>query len=633
MADLLGEEGPLATHIKGFAPRRPQQEMAEAVRKALKEKQILVTEAGTGTGKTYAYLVPALLSENKIIISTGTKHLQDQLYHRDLPLVKAALGVSAQTCLLKGRANYLCLHRLYLLVQERSIEEGALAANLAKIQQWARRTRTGDISELSKIPENSPLWPRVTSTVDNCFGQDCPVFSECYFMVARRQAQDADILVINHHLLLSDIVLQEKGYGDVLPMAAAYIIDEAHQLPEVASRFFGQQVNSRQLLELIHDSRAKYLDDPSGMANIRDICHQLEQVTVDFQATLGAKEHRFAWREAIDTRSVALALENLSTTLANLELELKLVADRDKGLENCYKQAGKLQAQLAVFSQQPNDDWVYWFETRSRSFILSASPLDIGENFHAYMARQQASWIFTSATIAVGECFEHFNQQLNLVPTVTYRWESPFDFRQQALLYQPAGLPDPHDPHYIDAVIEAVLPVLIASQGRAFLLFTSHQALKKAYDLLRNKILFPLLVQGSAPRSELLTSFRSLGNAILLGTSSFWEGVDVRGSALSCVIIDKLPFASPSEPLLQARIDAIRRRGGNPFMDYQLPHAIVQLKQGVGRLIRDAHDRGLLMLCDPRLHNKSYGWLFLKSLPNMPRTQDIADVKAFFAKV
>jgi ATP-dependent DNA helicase DinG len=630
VADILGESGPLASHLKGFSPRRQQQEMAEAVVSALEGRQTLVTEAGTGTGKTYAYLVPVLLSGVKVIISTGTKHLQDQLYHRDLPLVKEALGVSVRVSLLKGRANYLCLHRLYLFVEEGKAGRGALAANLAKVQQWARRTRTGDIGELSGIPEDSPLWPRVTSTADNCFGQDCPAFSECHLMTARRQAQEADILVINHHLLLSDIALQEEGYGDLLPMAEAYILDEAHQLPEIASHFFGQRLSSRQLVELAHDSVAEQLNDAPDMSSIRDTCQRLEKAAADFHLALGVRERRFAWREVADTRAVTLALEKLSIALADLEVELELAAVRGKGLENCFKRAGNLQEQLAVFSQKPNNDFVYWFETRNRSFTLSASPLEIGENFHTYMERRQAAWIFTSATIAVGECFDHFNRQLNLESTVTRRWESPFNFQRQALLYQPTGLPDPHDSGYTNAVIEAVLPVLAASQGRAFLLFTSHRALKEAHGLLQERISFPLLVQGSAPRSELLTRFRVLGNAVLLGTSSFWEGVDVRGDALSCVIIDKLPFASPGEPLLQARLDAIRHRGGNPFMDYQLPHAIIQLKQGVGRLIRDIHDRGMLMLCDPRLRSKPYGRLFLRSLPSMPQTQDMADVEAFF---
>lgn len=632
VAEILGEEGPLASHLKGFAPRRQQQEMAEVVARALEERQILVTEAGTGTGKTYAYLVPVLLSGDKVVISTGTKHLQDQIYHRDLPLVKDALGVSARVSLLKGRANYLCLHRLYLFAQEGNTGRGALAANLTKVQQWARRTRTGDISELSGIPEDSPLWPRVTSTADNCFGQDCPAFSECHLMTARRQAQEADILVINHHLLLSDMALQEEGHGDLLPMAEAYILDEAHQLPEVASRFFGQRVSSRQLMELARDSIAEQVNDAPDMPSIRDICQRLEKSTADFHLALGARERRFAWREVANTRTVAVALEKLSMALADLEVELELAAVRGKGLENCFRRSGNLQGQLAVFSQEPDNNFVYWFETRHRSFTLSASPLETGENFQAYMERRQAAWIFTSATIAVGECFDHFNRQLNLTPTVTRRWESPFNFQQQTLLYQPTGLPDPHVSGYTHAVIEAVLPVLAASQGRAFLLFTSHRALKEAYDLLQNRTSFSLLVQGSAPRSELLTRFRTLGSAVLLGTSSFWEGVDVRGDALSCVIIDKLPFASPGEPLLQARIDAIRHGGGNPFMDYQLPHAVIQLKQGVGRLIRDTHDRGLLMLCDPRLRSKPYGRLFLRSLPNMPQTQDIADVEAFFAK-
>ncbi|ABA57858.1 Helicase c2 [Nitrosococcus oceani ATCC 19707] len=629
-AELLGEDGPLARQIEGFTPRRPQQEMAEVVAKALEGKQTLVTEAGTGTGKTYAYLVPALLSGIKVIISTGTKHLQDQLYHRDLPLVKNALGISSRVALLKGRSNYLCLHRLHLFTQEGEASHGRLAGDLVKAQLWARQTSTGDISELGGVADDSPVWPRITSTADNCFGQGCPSFSKCHLMAARRQAQEADILVINHHLLLSDMALQEEGHGDLLPPAKAYILDEAHQLPETASRFFGRRVSGRQLLELARDSGAEQRNDAPDMLAIRDACQWLEKTVADFRLALGLGERRLAWRKVADMPPVALALEQLSRALADLEVELEPAAVRGKGLEHCFKRCGSLREQLAMFAEEASEDFVYWFEAYSRSFILSASPLEISENFQAYMECRPGAWIFTSATMAVGEHFDHFNHQLGLEMPASYRWESPFDFQRQALLYQPVGLPEPHDSGYTQAVIEESLPVLEASRGRAFLLFTSHRALKEAYSLLKDRIAFPLLVQGSAPRSELLRRFRALGNGVLLGTSSFWEGVDVRGEALSCVIIDKLPFASPGEPLLQARIEAIRRQGGNPFMDYQLPNAVIQLKQGVGRLIRDVHDRGVLMLCDPRLRSKSYGRLFLKSLPSIAQSQDIKEVEAFF---
>jgi ATP-dependent DNA helicase DinG len=432
--------------------------------------------------------------------------------------------------------------------------------------------------------------------------------------------------------LLSDMALHEEGHGELLPSAEAYILDEAHQLPEVASHFFGRRASSRQLLELVRDSRAEQLSDAPEMTGIQAAGHRLEKASADLRLALGLGDRRLAWQDVAAAPAVAAALEGLSLALADLEAELEPAAIRGKGLENCLKRCGALQERLAIFSQGGSDDFVYWFETRNQAFILSASPLEIREHFQAYMERRHAAWIFTSATLAVGERFDHFSQQLGLELTVTRRWESPFDFRRQALLYHPPGLPDPSAPMYTQEMIEAVLPVLTASQGRAFLLFTSHRALKEAAHLLADRLPFPLLVQGEAPRSELLGRFRTLGNAILLGTSSFWEGVDVRGEALSCVIIDKLPFASPGEPLLQARIDAIRRRGGNPFMDYQLPAAIIQLKQGIGRLIRDVHERGVLVLCDPRLQSKPYGRLFLRSLPKMRQSQDMIDVAAFFAR-
>jgi len=629
-SEILAADGLVARHVAGFAPRPQQQAMADAVASALHDKGVLVAEAGTGTGKTFAYLVPALLSGKKVIISTGTKNLQDQLYHRDLPLVRKALGVPVTTALLKGRANYLCLHRLELGEQRAAGSRQMLDA-LVRVRSWAGRTRSGDIAELSELAEDAPIWPVVTSTVDNCLGQECPHWSDCFMAKARRQAQAADILVVNHHLLFADMALRDEGFGEVLPGAHALILDEAHQLPEVASNFFGLSLSSRQLMELAGDTVTEQVREASDMASLRDVADALQTAVRDLRLALGRGSRRAVWHQVAAEDNVKKAVERVECTLAELEQTLKPAAERGKGLDSCWRRSMALAERLALLKEAESESYVRWFETFATAFALHLTPMDIAESFHARMEEYRAAWVFTSATLAVGDSFEHFVSRLGLTEASTARWDSPFDFEHQALLYLPKGLPRPGAPDHTVAVVDAARPVLKASRGRAFLLFTSHRALQQAAELLEDTLEFPLLVQGSMPRAELLKRFRDLGNAVLLGTGSFWEGVDVRGEALSCVIIDKLPFASPDDPVLQARIQALREHGGNPFIEYQLPNAVIALKQGVGRLIRDVDDRGVLMLCDPRVSTHSYGRVFINSLPPMPRTQDLHDVRRFFA--
>ena len=631
--ELLGPDGPLAQHVTGFAPRRQQQEMAEAVAQAIDDYGVFVAEAGTGTGKTYAYLVPALLSGKKVIISTGTKNLQDQLFHRDLPVVRKALSTPVTAALLKGRANYLCLHRLDMSELEGRFNAREQLAELVRIRTWAGRTHSGDIAEIDDIPEDSPIWPQVTSTVDNCLGQECPSFNDCHVLKARRGAQEADLVVINHHLLFADMVLRDEGFGELLPGANAVILDEAHQLPETASNFFGLSLGSRQFLELARDARTEQIKEAGDMAELASAADRLEKATRDFRLALGTNSRRGTWKELADNPNVAPALQALREQLALLSEQLEPAAARGKGLENCAKRCIELQDRLNRLTDTAPDNHVHWFETYTRAFTLNLTPIDIADTFRGHRQRQKSAWIFTSATLTVGNSFDHFAARMGLHDALMERWDSPFDFSRLALLYLPANMPDPNDKAHTAAVVTASLPVIEASGGRAFMLFTSHRALQEAAALLQGKANFPLLIQGSAPRGELLERFRRLGNAVLLGTSSFWEGVDVRGPALSCVIIDKLPFASPADPVLQARIEAIRLQGGNPFGDYQLPQAVIALKQGVGRLIRDVNDRGILMLCDARLLSKSYGRIFLDSLPAMPRTRELTDVQWFFAEL
>jgi ATP-dependent DNA helicase DinG len=633
VAALLGPEGPLAKQIPGFAPRLSQQKMAEAVATALAESRMLVVEAGTGTGKTYAYLVPALLAGARVIISTGTRHLQDQLYQQDLPVVRRALAVSARIALLKGRSNYLCRYRLQTIEESGRLATREQVADLRRVRAWARRTRYGDIAELAEVSETSALWPRVTSTVDNCLGQDCPQFSDCFLAKARREASAADVLIINHHLFCADMALRETGFAELLPGAEIVILDEAHQLPEIASHFFGKSLSGYQLSELARDTVVEQLRDAADFVDLRRRAEALDPAVAMLREALGLGDRRVLWREVAGRSSVREAVERTTDALERLREALKEAAPRGKGLESCYRRSEDLAARLALLTgMEEQPDSVRWLETRGRGFGLSLTPLDIAHTFRARLGTQPSAWVFTSATLAVGDAFTHFAARLGLDDYDALRLDSPFDFVGNTLLYHPTGLPDPAAPQYTTALLEAVLPVLFASRGRAFLLFTSHRALQEAAGWLVGRMDYPLLIQGQAPKAALLREFRALGNAVLLGTASFWEGVDVRGEALSCVVIDRLPFAAPGDPVLQARIESLRRQGDDPFVSYQLPQAVIALKQGAGRLIRDVTDRGVLVLGDPRVISKPYGRVFLDSLPPMPRTRDLQRVEAFFGQ-
>jgi len=629
--ELLGAHGALARHVPGFMPRAAQQRMADAVAAAILSRDKLIVEAGTGTGKTFAYLLPAVHSGKKIIISTGTRHLQDQLFHNDLPVVREALKAPIATALLKGRTNYLCLHRLALASSEgRNLTRRQLH-ELELVRAWSGRTRSGDIAGLGEIPEDSAVWPRVTSTVDNCLGQECESFRDCFVVRARRAAMEADVLVINHHLLFADMVLREEGFGELLPGGDAIIVDEAHQIPEVASVFFGTSISSHQLHDLIRDVQIESLREAADMPGLPEAALQLEGSLRRIRLALGQADRRIGWSDFGDDNPVQEPLQELVAGLTRLAEGLQVASERGKGLESCRQRATAVLDRLRILLDQPTEEYIPWFETQRQSFRLNMTPLNVAPALTKALEGLPGAWIFTSATLAVGADFGHFASRLGLEQARTLQLESPFDYEHNALLYLPEAMPDPAARDYTQAVVECARRVLGASRGRAFLLFTSHTALQEAAKLLEGSVPYPLLVQGAAPRADLLERFRRLGNAILLGTSSFWEGVDVRGDALSCVIIDKLPFASPGDPVLKARSDALRRQGRNPFVDYQLPNAVIALKQGAGRLIRDVSDRGVLVLCDPRLRQRSYGRVFLDSLPRMRRTGTLQDIHDFFA--
>jgi ATP-dependent DNA helicase DinG len=629
----LGEEGPLGRTVPGFSPRAPQQQMAAAVAAGIEAEHKLIVEAGTGTGKTFAYLMPALDSGKKIIISTGTRHLQDQLYRHDLPVVRDALQAPVHIALLKGRSNYLCHHRLALAASEGRSLSRQQARDLETIRAWSGRTRSGDISGLAEVSEHSVLWPRVTSTIDNCLGQECEYFQECFVVKARRKALEADVVVINHHLLFADMVLKEEGFGELLPGVDVFIIDEAHQLPEVASLFFGTRIGSHQLLDLVRDIQVEHLREAGDMAELPEAASKLEGVVRRFRLALGSGDRRAAWTDIAGDEQVRELLQELAALLSQLVEWLEQAAGRGKGLESCWQRSRVLSESLDLLVEGSGSEYIHWFETQRQAFRLNLTPLNVAPGFTRALEVLPRTWVFTSATLAVGDSFTHYTSRLGLDDADTLLLQSPFDYRHNALLYLPREMPDPNDRGYTHAVVARAREVLAASRGRAFMLFTSHSALQEAASLLEGTIDFPLLVQGTAPRTDLLEQFRRLGNAVLLGTSSFWEGVDVRGDALSCVIIDRLPFASPGDPVLQARIESLRQQGRNPFIDYQLPNAVIALKQGIGRLIRDTNDRGVLVLCDPRLSRRSYGRVFLNSLPDMPRTRDPEAISAFFSGV
>ncbi len=629
---LLGEGGRLSRHIPGYAVRDGQLAMAAAVQRALDRREVLVAEAGTGIGKTFAYLVPALCSVGKVIVSTGTKHLQDQLFRKDLPMLLDALDLRVDAVLLKGRANYLCLHRLEQALQgsrQRGHQDFRL---LRELDDWRRITDSGDRVDFPLVAEDHPIWPRVTSTVENCLGQECPDYGKCFVVRARKAAHDADMVVINHHLFCADLALKDIGFGELLPVADAIVIDEAHQLPETAIRFFGDSLSSRQLQELARDTLFEARTEAPDMPDLIDLADALPVAVNRFRLTLGTQPRRAAWSPMLGRPRVEAAWRELQQGLEALIAQLEEAATRSQGLHACFRRAQLLLAQAKELETM-QDDRIQWFETSRQGFVLNNTPFEVADTFRKHMEQFDAAWIFTSATLAVGRDFGHFTGRLGLENYTTGQWESPFDYENNVLMLLPQGMPLPFDSGYTRKVCELALQLIEVTAGGVFLLFTSHRALDEAQTLLRHRLDREMLVQGDAPRQDLIDRFRAAGDAVLLGTSGFWEGVDVQGAALSCVIIDKLPFASPGDPVMEARLAAMKKRGGNPFIDYQLPQAVIGLKQGAGRLIRGVEDRGLLVLCDPRLTGKPYGRRFLDSLPTMPVTRDIGDAVYFLKNI
>jgi ATP-dependent DNA helicase DinG len=630
--EVFGPRGPLARTLPDFTPRRSQLAMASRVALALENRAPLVVEAGTGTGKTFAYLVPALLSGKRVLISTGTRTLQDQLFNKDLPLVAAAIGVPARVALLKGRSNYLCSYRLKQVGGQKSLA-GTRDRTLARVERWAGITRTGDLAEVPDMGDAHPLWPQITSTRDNCLGARCADIGKCHVVDARRKAIDADIVIVNHHLLLADLALKEDGFGDLLGAADAVILDEAHQIPDLATQFFGTRLGSRQVELLVRDARHELVLSRAPVTVLSAEIGSVEKALAVL-ANILRDTPRPDWLAA-DT-PLADAAQDMSRSLRELAAALN-EHSRDPGIAQCAARATELASRLDAVVHAEENEGARSVEITQRGFTLSLLPFDIAARFASMADGTRAAWVFTSATLSVGEDFAHFTSRLGLNDAETLAIASPFDFETQALLYLPSQLPDPGAATHTNAVVDVAVPLIEASAGGAFVLFTSHRALQRAAQLLRDRWTeladFPLLVQGEAPREQLLRTFRESGNAVLLGTASFWEGVDVKGDALRLVIIEKLPFSSPDDALTKARIEHLKANGGNAFREYQLPEAALALKQGVGRLIRSETDRGVVVICDPRLIDKPYGRVFRASLPPMPVTRAAADAEKFLRRI
>jgi probable ATP-dependent helicase HI_0387 len=627
--DVFSIDGDLSRHIKGFRPRDEQLEMAQVVAEAIESKSTVIVEAGTGTGKTFAYLAPVLLAGKKTIISTGSKNLQDQLFNRDLPAIKKALGYSGKIALLKGRSNYLCLERLDQVIAQGVLGDKSVLTDLSKVRRWNNSTQSGDLSECIELAEDSPILPQLTSTSESCLGSDCPNYAECYIAKARKKALNADLVVVNHHIFFADMAVKENGFGELIPNAEAIIFDEAHQLPDIASQYFGQSLTSRQLFELCKDINIVYRTELKDMQQLGNIADTLQKIIQDFRLLLGEGNQRGNWRDLSKQSMVAKAFNLLQEKLEFLSEVIKLVLGRSQTLDSIFERLEAIKVQLERLAETNVVGYCYWYETIGRQFGLHITPLTVADKFGSQVANKEAAWIFTSATLAVGADFQHFCQRLGISPHKQKILPSPFNYCEQALLCVPRYLPPTNRPNTLTALGEILLPLIEANQGRCFVLCTSYAMMRGLAEYFRAQSELSILLQGESAKTQLLTQFVEEKHSVLVATSSFWEGVDVRGDALSLVIIDKLPFTAPDEPLLKARIEDCRLQGGDPFNDIQIPEAVIALKQGVGRLIRDVTDRGAVVICDNRLVTRAYGETFLKSLPDAKRTRDLRKVVQF----
>ncbi len=630
LSHIFSLNGQLSQNIKDFSPREEQLSMAQAVGDTIYNKSSLVIEAGTGTGKTLAYLAPVLLFNKKTIISTGSKNLQDQLFNRDLPAIKKALNFTGKIALLKGRANYLCLERLDQVIAQGVLGDKSVLTDLSKVRKWNNSTKTGDFTECVELAEDSPIISQLTSTTESCLGADCPNYNECYVAAARRKALNADLVVINHHLFFADMAVKETGFGELIPHAEVIIFDEAHQLPDIASQYFGQSLTSRQLFDLCKDINIVYRTELKDMLQLGSTSDTLLKVVQDFRLLLGEENNtRGNWREFYKQSAVKKAFDLLQEKINFLSEVIKLTLGRSQTLDSIFERVESIKSQLKRLTETNIVGFCYWYEGNGRQFSLHITPLTVADKFGEQLKIKEAAWIFTSATLEVGGTFNHFCQRLGIEHATQKILHSPFNYPEQSLLCVPRYLPTTNKTHTLTSLGEMLLPVIEANKGRCFVLCTSYTMMRGLAEYFREKSMLSILVQGETSKGKLLEQFTYTSHSVLVATSSFWEGIDVRGDALSLVIIDKLPFTAPDDPLLKARIEDCKLQGGDPFNDIQIPEAVITLKQGVGRLIRGVSDRGVVIICDNRLVMRNYGETFLKSLPNSSRTRDLNKVIQF----
>ena len=633
VVDILGENGVFAKKLEGFKVRHVQLQLADQIAQTIENNTTLIAEAGTGTGKTFAYLVPAIIKNKKTIVSTGTKNLQEQLFYRDLPKLLKIMDLKPKTRLLKGRNNYVCVYHLQKALHSRLAHNPDYAISLKTIIDWSLKTTVGDKAELEEIPENDYVWRYATSTAENCLGSECPSYNECFVMKARRRALDADILVVNHHLLFADMALKQEGFGELLPDAEVIILDEAHQIPEIASRFFSQSFSSYQCVDLLNDIKKEAGEVTGAFAAVSKQHDNVEQALRDIYLQFSQGKDTDTLDKLLAKKANKEHIELLQKAMAELAEALKPLASQSKGLESCFLRSEALLVFIDDILGKHQADFIYWYENRNKYFVFHKTPIDISDPLSQFRSENEAAWILTSATLAVNQSFSHFQKETGFIESETLLLDSPFDYAKNALIYVPKEVPDANDIEFNRRICEHVLPLIEQTKGGVFFLFTAHKALNNAATFFQEKLDKPLFVQGQGSRHQILADFTDAGNGVLLGAASFWEGVDVAGSNLSCVIIDKLPFAHPDNPVLQARINKIVENGGNAFFDYQLPKAIIALKQGVGRLIRTETDKGILVICDKRIMTKGYGRQFINSLPKMSKTNKLEKIFNSFAKI
>lgn len=645
---VFAPDGRLAAAMPDFEPRAGQIEMAAAVARVFEDGGVLLAEAGTGTGKTLAYLVPAILNRERVLISTGTKNLQEQIYFKDIPALRDALGIPFTATYMKGRANYVCLHKLDQL------HDGAGPAAhdvfLPVIREWAVTTETGDRAELQELPEDVGFWNEVSATADTCLGQECPRFDDCFVTKMRQRAAESDVVIVNHHLLCADAAVRQNAFGEVIPSCSRAIIDEAHQLEDIATQYFGIGVSNYRVEELARDVErmveAGGVEDRQDRDDLAKALQHLRDHAKTFFTDV-AFAHRGEGRARTEERvranahslgqtlDAAAALTGAIDVLEATLALLKTPEDADTSVEDAAtlaRRAGELRTELRFLLRGSDEEYVYFVEFRGRGIFLRASPIDVADIIRELLLDKMRTTVLTSATLTVDGRFDYVRSRLGISHADEIRLASEFDFTQQAILYLPPKMPDPREDSFAMAASKQVIEILKRTRGRAFVLFTSYATMRAVHAVAEMALDYPILAQGSAPRSQLLKQFRETPHSVLFATSSFWQGVDVVGDALSCVIIDKLPFASPGDPITAARIDAIRARGGDPFAEYQVPLAILALQQGLGRLIRHRRDRGVLAVLDPRLRTKGYGRRFIQSLPPAPVVHDLARIDSFFSQ-